>query len=251
MLQGSQIMGKALAQETELKRAQIELAERKREEGRIQNILESQENQQRTVEDKFASKEEQVAKMTVKLGKLWEKYKAARQEIADVQAEFQREKEEFLETIRDLQRDINFRTRVAEAFIPATEVAHAEECAEWNEDDGLWTFRLPATRQRPKRPASACGFARPTTDFARINRAMGDPQPRFRYDGILQTDVDFHEPVTIPDFDAQSPLPPHLRGAVDTALAEDAKADKTRRPPTATQRPEEHAYPEARGLVAR
>lgn len=138
-----------------------------------------------------------------------------------------------------------------EAFIPAHEVKHCEECAEWNEDEGTWAFRLPERRPRPKRPASACGFARPTTDFARINRAMGDPQPRYRYDSILQTDVDVHEPLTSQDFDPQGQLPPVIRAAIEGALAEDAKADKTRRPPTATQRPEEHAFPEARGLVPR
>lgn len=54
------------------------------------------------MEEHYNSLQEEAEAKTRKLKKLWTKYKGAQAEIADMQAEFQREKEDILDTIREL-----------------------------------------------------------------------------------------------------------------------------------------------------
>merc|ERR1740123_2602007 len=96
MLVGTRVMEKAMEQETELRRAEIEVEEKKREEQRMKEELEAAAEEKMNLEEKYTSKEEQVQKMTAKLEKLWNRHKGAQQEIEDLQQEFQNEREDLL-----------------------------------------------------------------------------------------------------------------------------------------------------------
>merc|ERR1719163_610897 len=119
MLVGSQVMEKAMQQEHELKRAAIEVEERKRAEHRVKEELEHQIEEKTNLEEKYASAEDQVQKMTAKLEKLWHKHKGTQQEIQDLQAEFQQERDDMLETIRDLTKEVKLVSLTIDKFIPA------------------------------------------------------------------------------------------------------------------------------------
>merc|ERR1719264_2877 len=114
MLVGSQVMEKAMQQENELRRAEIEVEERKREE-------------------KYTSTEEQAQKMTAKLEKLWNRHKQTQQEIQDLQKEFQGEREDMLESIRDLRKEVKLVCLTIENFIPMDHYKNIERLAEYDE----------------------------------------------------------------------------------------------------------------------
>lgn len=248
MLKGNEVMSKALQQETELQKAANELMERKREEGRINQMRTEQEDLHLEMSQKFASAEEGCTKLTVKLEKLFAKFKRAKNELTDVQSEFQREKEDILDTIRDIQREIRLKTLVLDSFVPPDVVQQCEESATWSDDEGNWTFQPPGERtERPKRPGSAVGCARPTTDFARCRRNLG---PRFRYDMILQTDLDLPERFTA-DSPHASEIPASIRTAVEAAIADDFLREAKAKKPANTAPESSQAFPMARGLVAR
>jgi len=47
-----------------------------------------------------------------------------------------------------------------------------------------------------KRPQSAVGLKRPTSEYSRIAKGLGDLNPRYKFDNILQLDLDMPERTT-------------------------------------------------------
>jgi len=154
MLVGTQVMDKAIQQEMELRKAQMEVDERKRHEQRMKEELEEQEQEKLNLEEKYASAEEQVQKMTAKLEKLWNRHKQTQQEIQDLQEEFQTEREDMLETIRDLRKEVKLVCLTIENFIPMEHYKNIERLAEYDESIDEWVIRnidLAGNRVRPHR----------------------------------------------------------------------------------------------------
>eukprot|EP00747_Dinoflagellata_sp_TGD_P195694 gnl/TRDRNA2_/TRDRNA2_64763_c0_seq1.p1 gnl/TRDRNA2_/TRDRNA2_64763_c0~~gnl/TRDRNA2_/TRDRNA2_64763_c0_seq1.p1 ORF type:complete len:789 (-),score=206.40 gnl/TRDRNA2_/TRDRNA2_64763_c0_seq1:292-2658(-) len=152
MLQGTTVMEKALAQEQELKRAEIEVEERKREEERMKEDLENQSGEKLALEEKYASTEEQVQKMTTKLEKLWHRHKQTQQEIQELQKEFQQERDDMLETIRDLRKEVKLVHLTIESFAPMEHYQQIVENAHWDEASDEWVIdrvELSGNRIRP------------------------------------------------------------------------------------------------------
>jgi len=161
MLVGSQVMEKAMQQEADLKKTEIEVEERRRQEHRMKEELEQQVEEKMNLEEKYASAEEQVAKMTAKLEKLWHRHKQTQQETQDLQKEFQQEREDLLETIRDLRKEVKLVCLTIENFIPMEHYQQIVERAHFDESTDEWVINnieLSGNRIRPNRkrvPADA------------------------------------------------------------------------------------------------
>ncbi|PHJ26139.1 kinesin motor domain-containing protein [Cystoisospora suis] len=129
---GSQVMQQAVEQEKELRKAQVAL-ERQRQKGRervlcflafpMEQDLIQQQTQRLQLEEKFNSREEQIVSLTSRLEKLWQSFRGAMAEIDDLQQEFQAEREDLLDTIRRLIRDVKFQATIVSNFIPEPELA--------------------------------------------------------------------------------------------------------------------------------
>lgn len=123
---------------SELHRAEIEMEERRRQEARMQEeILERQEDAELKEEQYGSLKEEEEVK-TRKLKKLHTKFKSAQREVADLQDEFQAERDAMLETIRDLQRQLKYSNLVIDNFIPWEHLEKLEQCSHWDELQNEW-----------------------------------------------------------------------------------------------------------------
>ncbi len=59
-------------------------------------------------------------------------------QIADMRAEFQRENEEMLETIRQLSREVKLQALVIDSYIPKEYQELLEGHASWHEETGEW-----------------------------------------------------------------------------------------------------------------
>jgi len=140
MLVGSQVMEKAMMQEKELKLAAMEVDEKKREEQRMKEELEQQVEEKLNLEEKYASTEEQVQKMTAKLEKLWNRHKSTQQEVQDLQHEFQAEREDMLETIRDLRKEVKLVCLTIENFMPMEQYQQVVERAQYDESTDEWVI---------------------------------------------------------------------------------------------------------------
>eukprot|EP00929_Paragymnodinium_shiwhaense_P037390 TRINITY_DN1992_c1_g2_i1.p1 TRINITY_DN1992_c1_g2~~TRINITY_DN1992_c1_g2_i1.p1 ORF type:complete len:841 (-),score=314.89 TRINITY_DN1992_c1_g2_i1:95-2617(-) len=223
MVVGKQVMEKAILQEEELKRKQREL----RKQNKVEEQLRQQEEQQRQeneeLEMKCASQEEQVSKLTNKLQKLWDKYQKAQQEMIDVQQFNQTEREDMLSMIRQLRRELKLKTMIMESFVPLKEISNIQDRAEWDAEEDEWRV-APARvdkENRPTRPHSALNLPRPVSEFARINRAMGDQNPRYMYDCIVVTDLDLPERTTEDYNQAHPELGDRIERALLMALTQD------------------------------
>uniref|UniRef100_A0A7S1SCL8 Kinesin-like protein n=1 Tax=Alexandrium catenella TaxID=2925 RepID=A0A7S1SCL8_ALECA len=154
MLVGTQVMEKAMQQESELRKAQMDMEEKRRAEQRMKEELEEQEQEKLNLEEKYASSEEQVQKMTAKLEKLWNRHKQTQQEVQDLQREFQMEREDMLESIRDLRKEVKLVCLTIENFIPMEHYKNIERLAEFDESTDEWVINnidLAGNRVRPHR----------------------------------------------------------------------------------------------------
>ena len=73
--------------------------------------------------------------------KLREKYKASQMEIEDLQRENQYGKEDLLETIRELEKDLKFANNVMKIALSSSEIEKIKEKSRWDENKTEW--RVP------------------------------------------------------------------------------------------------------------
>jgi len=135
LIKGGEAISKVTQQETMLRKAEQELRERKLQEARLAQELATKEEANLQLEEHFSSMQEEVEVKTRKLKKLFAKYKAAVQEQEDLQAEFQTEKTELLDTIRSLTRTIKLKDVVIANFMPEECVKSVEARAKWNDPE--------------------------------------------------------------------------------------------------------------------
>lgn len=283
MLMGRQVMETAMQQEQELKKQQKLLRKQQKLEQKLEQEREAQQRENMELEERCTSQEEQIQKLTAKLEKLWEKVRRGQQDMADIQAEFQEEREDMMSMIRDLRQALKLKIAIMDAFVPQKAVRQTQGRAQWDADADEWVlmdYQIDMEKERPVRPPSAIGLPRPTTEYARVNRAMGDPNPRFRYDGIVLTDLDMPEQ-TSEDYEANPELGQRIESILIMALSNDDMEDgpqngvgmddrrngsslkragssrpgtsRSRRDPYGAQTRGDRngAFPQARGLISR
>lgn len=126
--------------------------------------------------------------------------------MEELYAEWEEEKGEHMQHLRVLHQQMRLKELVIDLFVPLEEVQKVTQNARWSDDTQQWVLQRepPAKKsvQTSKRPVSAQGLRRPTTDFSKTAHAVGDMNPRFHSDNILCLDFDMPEPTTIPHFDA-------------------------------------------------
>jgi len=127
-----------------------------------------------------------VEKKTRKLEKLIRKVSEAEREVSDLSSEFQREREEMLDTIRQLARQIKLKDCILEGFAPSHKVKALEARAEWDDDN--WRLK-PLENTLIRRPHSTKGLRRPETEYAR-HRSQYDPDPRYKAENIVLLDLE-------------------------------------------------------------
>jgi kinesin family member 3B len=129
------------------------------------------------------------------------------QEVEEMYSEWQEEKEHYMDQMRILHQQTRLKELVIDLFVPVEEVHKVIRTAKWSDDRELWTIDATTEIKRnvkaAKRPVSASGLRRPTTDFTKTANAMGDLNPRFRSENILSLELDLPERTTF-DYDRVS-----------------------------------------------
>jgi len=104
------------------------------------------------------------------------------------------------DTIYELTNQLKLKNMIIEYMIPPEEFRKYEKIAEWDEDIGDWTIKNPTNfkdiKTGSKRPQSAVGMKRPTSEYSRIAKGLGDLNPRYKFENILQLDLDMPERTT-------------------------------------------------------
>lgn len=152
------------------------------------------------IKQKFSSLAEELDFKTKKLEKLMEKYSQTNNELNQIEDDFDRERNDMYDTIYELTNQLKLKNMIIEYMIPPEEYRKYEKIAEWSEDNNDWVINNPTQfkdiRSGSKRPQSAVGMKRPTSEYSRIAKGLGDLNPRYKFDNILQLDLDMPERTT-------------------------------------------------------
>jgi kinesin family protein 3/17 len=200
-------------QQEKMKKQKEELARRKEEEEKIKKQLQDKNDERIELEQQYASIQDEVEVKTKKLQKLFAKFKAAKSEVHDLQAEFQQERMDYLYTIRQLERDLRLKTKIIDNFVPQEEVNKITSRATWDEEKDEWLIAHISVsgnnvKSRPQSSRNMNGFDG--------NRSLGSQSSlgRSKQDNVVSLELEMPERTT-QDFDGAyddgaSPPPSNL-----------------------------------------
>lgn len=198
LIKGGEVISKATQQEHMLRKAEIELRDRKLQEARLAQELATKEEANMQLEEHFSSLQEEVEVKTRKLKKLYAKYQGAVKEQEDLANEFSMERSDMLETIRQLTRTIKLKDLIMSSFMPEESAKMVENRAQWIDEEDAWIIpkiELAGRPARMARPITSTQLRRSETEYAR-QRKQFDSNPRFRYDNIINLDMEMPEKTT-------------------------------------------------------
>mmetsp|Transcript_14024 Transcript_14024/g.25320 ORF Transcript_14024/g.25320 Transcript_14024/m.25320 type:complete len:222 (-) Transcript_14024:206-871(-) len=119
-------------------------------------------------------------------------YRQITLEIEDVQAENQNEREQMLETTRDLSRALKFKDLVLDNFVPRALIQNFSNRCYWDEETDEWKLGPVDVKEESltKRPKSAkAGHLQPITEYARLSAQLADSNVRFKGFNIMQMEL--------------------------------------------------------------
>lgn len=198
LIKGGEMISKASKQEAQLRKAEAELREKAMQEAKLAHELAEKEEMNLQLEEHFSSMQEEVEVKTKKLKKLWAKYQAAVREAQDLQEEFQTERGDMLEAIRQLTQNIRLKDMIIANFIPEDMARNIEKRAVWNQEEETWIvekLELAGNRIRSNRMSSNKNLRRPESEYSR-QRRQNDPNPRYKYDNIASNELDLPDKTT-------------------------------------------------------
>lgn len=192
---GVTIVEKVNEQEKKLQEAHFRLQEQQRRERELHEKLEARQEAQLQLEESFSSLQEEVDVKTKNLKKLWAKLQEVKTEISDGSDEFRLEREDLLDTVRDLTREISLKRTIIENFIPIDEKIKIEKKMSYDEENEDWVIKKATFKGIQNRhikrtfSSSAPALRRPVSQYAKIVMGLGDPNTRYRYDNIVSLQV--------------------------------------------------------------
>ncbi|XP_037305422.2 kinesin-like protein KIF3C [Pungitius pungitius] len=195
---GKNIIDHTNEQQKMLEGKRHEIAEQTRSEREIQQQMLVQDEETVELRETFTSLQQEVEAKTKKLKKLYAKLQCIKAEIQDVNDEHVRSRQELEQTQNELTRELKFKYLIIENFIPPEEKNKIMNRLTFDTEEDQWKFQplVPAeskSLQMKKRPASAVGYKRPISQYARVAIAMG-AHSRYRAENIMFLELDMTPP---------------------------------------------------------
>lgn len=163
LLQGGQELEAAQEQRQRLEETERCLQEQLEKERCLQADLEEAEEAELYMNEQYSSRQEELEKKTKKLKKLWAKYKERVEDLNDIHEEHDAEREDLLETIRDLSKQVTVQTcLLGEVMSPANQ-ALIESHAHWDPYTEDWSIDYVGYGRRPTGTDKAPGHRRLST----------------------------------------------------------------------------------------
>jgi len=222
---GGEIATNAAKQEAALRNANQELIAKKEVEASLHRRMAEQEDEKLVLEEKYSSLNEEVTSKTKKLKKIWSKYQQAKVEIKDLEHEFIDEKNELLESVRDLTKQLKLKIFVISKFIPPKYALLYDDVANggravWDEAEERW--KIPPLKIDEREiefiREDRRSHHRPETDYARQRRLV-DPNPRWRTEDVVDLEI------TMPTRSTPHRDDPNTVGKIRAILAMDLEDD--------------------------
>ncbi|KAK0175421.1 hypothetical protein PV327_009172 [Microctonus hyperodae] len=266
---GKNIVDHTNEQQRALEQRAQEIAERKKREVEMQQKLEDEESTTLGVRETFTTLQQEVDVKSKKLRKCFAKLQALKQELEDINGEYNRDRRELEETQRDLMKELKLKYLIIDNFIPVEEKNKILSRVRFDDDEETWVIKdISPTMDIIKRPTSVPGARRPVTEYAKIAQAMGRSY-RYAGENILNLELDMPARTTL---DYERPVvAPTIQAVLEEALRDEGDIDvdasnvklrttKPRIPSSTRTRPKSvgkipqmqiptPVYPKTRGLV--
>ncbi|CAJ1078379.1 kinesin-like protein KIF3C isoform X2 [Xyrichtys novacula] len=228
---GKNIMDHTNEQQKMLEMKRQEIAEQTRSEREIQQQMLVQDEETVELRETFTSLQQEVEAKTKKLKKLYAKLQCIKAEIQDVNDEHVRSRQELEQTQNELTRELKFKYLIIENFIPPEEKNKIMSRLTFDPEEDQWKFQplVPAeskSSQMKKRPASAVGYKRPISQYARVAIAMG-ANSRYRAENIMFLELDMTPPNTA-SLDCSTEAESNQSHSVDSSPTKDRGVHKSR-----------------------
>jgi len=161
---GNKIKDLELKRQQELQKAAVEVEEERLKQARLAQERKKMEEAKAELTSNFANIQEEVAIKTKKLTKLMRQYKAAKEEVVDVQQEWEKERGGYLSNLKDIDKELSLFKQIIFNFISKTEYDKIVRRARYDQDSDNWT--LPQTSLQVIQPEIKArekdsGFAQP------------------------------------------------------------------------------------------
>lgn len=193
---GKNIMDHTNEQQKMLEIKRQEIAEQSRREREMQQQMLIQDDETLELRETFTSLQQEVEAKTKKLKKLYAKLQCIKTEIKDVNDEHVRSRQELEQTQNELTRELKFKYLIIENFIPPEEKNKIMNRLTFDPEEDQWKFQPlvqleSKSSQMKKRPASAVGYKRPITQYARAALTMG-LKTRYRAENVMFLELDMN-----------------------------------------------------------
>ena len=215
---GKNITDHTNEQQRELEKKRSQLAEQKRREREMLQLLEKEEENTCEIASTFTSLQQEVEAKTAKLKKMFSRLQAVKQEIVDLQDEFSNDRADMQQTQEDLTKELKLKSLIIENFIPPEEKKKIINRAFFDEDEDCWKLRelmqgSPSSSVL-KRPVSS-STRRPISEYAKAQAALHH-NPRFKGENIMVLELD-PSARTTRDWDGPE-VAPQVAAALQAAL---------------------------------
>uniref|UniRef100_A0A8C6S563 Kinesin-like protein n=1 Tax=Neogobius melanostomus TaxID=47308 RepID=A0A8C6S563_9GOBI len=221
---GKNIMDHTNEQQKILEMKRQEITDQTRTEREMQQQMLIRDEETLELRETFTSLQQEVEAKTKKLKKLYAKLQCLKTEIKDVNDEHVRSRQELEQTQNELTRELKFKYLIIENFIPPEEKNKIMNRLTFDPEEDQWKFQPlvqseSKSSQMKKRPASAVGYKRPITQFARVAMTMG-PTTRYRAENIMFLELDMN-PLNISSPDRSSDTDPNQSPSQDSSPTKD------------------------------
>lgn len=231
MVGGVNILDQHQQQQIQLAKKAQELEEGIRKQRELEKHLNENEEVNLQIEEEFSSLQEESIAKTKKLKRLWTMYTDQKSELKDLKAEQQREREDMLETVRELTSEIKLRQALIQGFVPLEELGIIYDCSEYDVVAEKWKISQIAHAGNNIKGKRSLISGQLQNAQDRLHRDSGEDQDEKPWDPMC----------AFPD--------PFLSYDVPVLRKKDGGKRASMKPKVAKAVPE--ATPQARGLVAK
>lgn len=121
-------------------RAKADVEEKRRHQVRMAQEIKQKQEQKLTLQQYFSSQQEELEIKGEEIVKVSTKISQVSGELDDMQEIIHREREDLMERIRELTREIRMKHLIIDQFIPVHEYQKIERRAMWNDESNDWTI---------------------------------------------------------------------------------------------------------------
>jgi len=137
---GQKDIEEARAAETAYKEVEARLQAQRQEEEKALQELEAREEAELCLAENYDDAKEELKVKSKKLKKLWIKYGEKKEDLEDLHEEFALEREDMVDTIRALNRQIMLKHLIVDAFVPPKYAEMIEQSALWDSVNDRWVI---------------------------------------------------------------------------------------------------------------